>query len=378
MVRTAPVRMWAAMAALAVAAGAAEAAPAVEPLELPLSAAAWSGAVTAVAAGPGQPAQLRWQFEAMDGIVCREIPRDVTGFNALAFTLESDRATTNRLSVILYSHNEAAEGPDYYLTTLPLDFAGSLEVILAFDEMAVVRQPRGWDQIDQLQFHNNWSREPEVAPQQVTFSRLRLMRLPPGGVKGPRLDDEAFFAMLDLDRPELAAVREAWRGGDGAGARRALAAHVRQRQAPLWTVRPEDRPTLGVTPPAAHAGIEKGGRYSLGVALERSGWQCLRLPLADFRAEGTPVGWEWVSGLRLSWRVQGDPYDGRELHLDDVALVGPGGRRSLGDFESEASGWEGLYRDESQARQGRASGRWWFPEIFPSAACQRYPADWRP
>jgi hypothetical protein len=80
--------------------------------------------------------------------------------------------------------------------------------------------------------------------------------------------------------------------------------------------------------------------------------------------------------LALAWRVTGDPYDGRELHLDDVALVGADGRRTLGDFELPVTGWDGLYRDAGQAHDGTASGRWWFPGLFPSASCQGYPVDW--
>jgi hypothetical protein len=114
------------------------------------------------------------------------------------------------------------------------------------------------------------------------------------------------------------------------------------------------------------------------VTVDWTGWRKVTLPLAEFRAQGSPVGWNWVSGLSLSWRTTGDPYDGRELHLAAPELVGPAGARPLGDFGGPAMGWEGLYRDESQPHGGSPAGRWWFPGLFPAVTCQRYPADWTP
>jgi len=349
---------------------------AAEPLALPVGGGVWTGATEEIAATAERPGAVRWQFDAMAGIDCSRVPADWSGYNALAFALESDRATTNRLSVIVASENPAEEGPDYYLVTLPLDVAGPREVVLPFREMGPVRNPLGWNQIGGLRFHNNWSRDPAVEPQTLTFRNLRLMVVPPGGVKGPRLTDAAFFGMLDLDRPDLAAVREAWAGGDATAARQALAEHLRQRPAPLWTARPGDRPTAGLPPQTGRREAQSGGRYQATVPLRAAGWTHISLPLNDFQKQGSPVGWAWVSGFSLTWRATGDAYDGRELHLDEVRLVAPGGDRVLGDFESEATGWDGLYRDERRPREGGASGRWCLPDLFPSVACQRFPADW--
>lgn len=349
---------------------------AAEPLLLPVGGGVWKGATEEVPAAAGQPGAVRWQFDGMAGIQCTQVPSDWTPYNALAFTLEADRATQNRLSVIIASENPAVDGPDYYLVTLPLDVAGSREVVLPFSEIGPVREPLGWPRIGGLQFHNNWSRSPTVEAQTLTFRNLRLLVTPPGGVKGPRLSDAEFFGMLDLAQPALQAVGTAWAAADAAAARHALAEHLRQRPTPLWTVRPEDRPTAGMPPQTQRAAEQRGGRFHATFRVEQAGWQHIRLPLQSFRAQGDPAGWQWVSGLSLNWRPQGDPYDGRELRLDDVRLAGPGGIRVLGDFESEATGWEGLYRDDALPHDGRAAGRWWFPELFPGVTCQRYPADW--
>lgn len=61
------------------------------------------------------------------------------------------------------------------------------------------------------------------------------MAAPAQTESGPRLDDPAFFGMLDLDRPDLAAVKSAAGRSDWAAARHALAEEMRTRKTPRWT-----------------------------------------------------------------------------------------------------------------------------------------------
>ena len=52
---------------------------------------------------------------------------------------------------------------------------------------------------------------------------------------GPRLSDAQFFQMLDLSRPDMAAVKAAAEKSDWPAATRALAEHLRSRKTPHWT-----------------------------------------------------------------------------------------------------------------------------------------------
>lgn len=344
---------------------------------LPVGNGAWEGAAVETPAQEGRPAEILWRFSELGGIQCRRVPEDWSGFHALAFTLESDRATANRLSVIVSSENPAEQGMDYYHVTVPLDFAGAREVMLPFDEMGPVRKPLGWNKIGLLQFHNNWSRAPAVEPQTLTFRGLRLVPIPPGGVKGPRLSDAEFFGMLDLGQDALREVRGAWAAGDSGAARHALAEHLRRRTAPRWIVSPEDQPTAGL-PPQTRRSTEgqTGSRYRAVIKVGWTGWRKVVLPLSDFRPQGNPAGWDWVSDLTLEWRPTGDAFDGRTLHLAGIRLTGPAGARPLGDPGAEAGGWRGVFSDETEPHEGRPSGRWWLPAVFPAVACWCYPADW--
>ncbi len=57
---------------------------------------------------------------------------------------------------------------------------------------------------------------------------------------GPRLSDSEFFAALDRDRVEMAAVQAAAQQNDWSAARRAYAAVFRSRQSPKWSAGPQE------------------------------------------------------------------------------------------------------------------------------------------
>lgn len=65
---------------------------------------------------------------------------------------------------------------------------------------------------------------------------------------GPRMSDAALFQALDLNRPDLAAVREAVASGDMARAKAAFAAHIRSRREPRWFIDPDARPNASGRP----------------------------------------------------------------------------------------------------------------------------------
>jgi hypothetical protein len=47
-----------------------------------------------------------------------------------------------------------------------------------------------------------------------------------------------------------------------------------------------------------------GGWYGASAILRQSGWQTLRFAVSDFISEGTPAGWNQISGVRLSpWKA---------------------------------------------------------------------------
>ncbi len=109
----------------------------------------------------------------------------------------------------------------------------------------------------------------------MTGASLAAWAAPEPAAPGPRLDDAAFFALLDLARPELSAVREAAERQDWAAAKRGFAAHLRARRTPRWTFDPH---AVGRERKPEVAKAEKALRHQL-----------------------TSIGIEWAFGETIDW-----------------------------------------------------------------------------
>jgi hypothetical protein len=211
---------------------------------------AWTGAGKAdrefVKEGQGA---LRWSFADGKTITLKQTPQDWTGGNALAFWVYSHQADNSPFWVIIYSEDKTREGIDYYSLSLRLNWQGWRRVVVPMKNLGAVRWPRGWDQIDGLTFHNAW--DPAVTPNPqaaMTIDDIRVINME-DNARGPRLTDEEFYAGLDLQRPELAAVRVAVEKKDWTSAGQALVAHIRQRETPRWFRDWRERPKTPVAKP---------------------------------------------------------------------------------------------------------------------------------
>ena len=176
---------------------------------------------------------IRWRFaDESNQLRLDDIPHDWSAYNALAFDVYSEKATDSRFWLLLPSENPETEGPDYFSLSLRLDFEGWRHFIFSFDEIGMARTPLGWQAVESFRLHSAWAPDMVVDPEAVVYvDNIRLERY---DSTGPRMTDSEFFAARDLERPELAAVREAVDAGDLEAAKSAWAAHLRERRAPRW------------------------------------------------------------------------------------------------------------------------------------------------
>lgn len=317
-------------------------------------------------------------FRDQSRLALQRVPADWSAYHALALTVSCRQPLAGRYSLIIRSENRDMPGPDYFSFALPARFSGTHELVLPLAELSRVRSPRGLDQIDGVDFYRDWiGNNPPDADNVVTISDLRLVKdFSIVNVRGPRLSDEEFFALVDTGHPELSGVKAALAGGDYAAARHALSEHLRTRREPRWLVDPRDRPGRGLPPQTLRAVPGAGGRYQSTVTLDWTGWKRVELRLEDFQAVGRPLGWGVVSGLHLSWDAPMNLPAGTALHLDDVSLNGPAGQRLVGDFDAIQTGCDQVFQDREFIRAGTATGKWWFPDMNPDVVCRRYPSDW--
>ena len=205
-------------------------------------AAAWGKALPETEHVKQGKGAIRWEFARTDTVGLKTIPHDWSQGNALSFWMYSPQATGSPISVILESEDPAAEGMDYFMGEIKNDFEGWRHYWIYFDEIGRTRHPVGWGKIDALRFHNAWNPQFKANPQTVVvFDDFEVVTVQNNG-KGPRLTDEDFYDQLDLQRPELAAVKAAVDKQDYAAAGHALAEHLRHREKPLWFTDWRERP----------------------------------------------------------------------------------------------------------------------------------------
>lgn len=312
-------------------------------------------------------------------------PADWSKFNALEFWLHSERATGSPFMLIVRSENERTEGMDYWALRLQIDWTGWKRLLVPFREIGRAREPVGWHKIDFVQFTaSGWGCKPH--PDAVL--RLDGFRLTKIREEGPRLTDEEFFKLLDLDK--LPAVREAVERGDHEAAKHALAEHIRNRRWPRWFFDWRDHPFLHQKPPVK--GEHNPGvwdYFSTFVKVDWQGWKLLRFEKGDFSpkafVEGKgwqakkPVGWNWIRYIMFAmrgWGLRPDPET--TLYFDSIRLIRKDGSAVvIGDFEDEESSrrWEGLERTDELSRKGKFSGKW-EPVKSPLVKCWNIPHDW--
>ena len=312
-------------------------------------------------------------YSKSDNVFLRNLPQDWSQYQAIAFTVKANKASEITPSMIFSSEDPQQPGMDYYLVGIPLRGATEYHVVWPLAEFAKTRHPVGWHKIDWVEIHADWSGKKRHDKSIVlTLSNLRLLKGEfTDMTKGPRIDDEEFFYLLDYSRKELENVRKAVDAKDYPAAKHALAEHIRSRKTPIWTTNANERPTRGQLPVTARHARGEDGRYVLpSIPLKPSDWNGVELQLSDAKPLGKPQGLSMISGLQMRWMAPTTMTPSAVIRLDDICIINKdGSKRMLGDFESNATGWTVLQRDENV-------GKWQFPSLFPTAACRRCPVDW--
>jgi hypothetical protein len=185
---------------------------------------------------------VRWEFARGTSITLKPVPRDWTaGGDTLSWWMHCNKNTGGTLYVIIPSEDPAQEGIDYYSLAVKLNYTGWRNYTVPLADLGKARNPRGLDQIEALTFHSAW--DPNIKPDPETvliFDDIKVIKMP--NVTGPRMTDDEFYGALDLERPELAAVKAAAGKQDYTAAATALAEHLRQRRAPKWFTNYWERP----------------------------------------------------------------------------------------------------------------------------------------
>lgn len=125
---------------------------------------------------------------------------------------------------------------------------------------------------------------------------------------GPSLDDPAFFAALDLARPDLAAVKAAVEKADWAAAKRSFVQHLKQRTSPRWHFDWRTRPTA--PKPGRGNDLAEADRYARNDLLSCGVWSDFKDRI-DWNSNPTPNRyneWTWQLSRHPFWATLGRAY----------------------------------------------------------------------
>lgn len=215
----------------------------------PVGGGKWKGASKEI------PGEITWDIAKAGDVRSNNVLRDWMPYNALAFTVESNRLLGfPKIRFVIGSKDKS-----YYSGYVRINFKGTKNVVIPFDEfgwskaimnlqlgsldksgLAAGTNPRlGLQRITDIQFTISgyrcglWGRQ-ERKGTVIKIRNLRLVKIPISKV-GPRISDKQLFTeMLDLDYDGLGKVKSAVKKGDFKVARHELAEHIRRRKKPLW------------------------------------------------------------------------------------------------------------------------------------------------
>ncbi len=324
-----------------------------------------------------------WEFAKSKELHLNTINLDVSAYNYISFDVESNKEFSRNPSVILSSEDNTKPGMDYYSFGFRPRPATRLTVTFPLKSCTKTRSPIGWNKIDAIIFHNDWSTQ-HPAPKDIVLriSNIRFFKdekmEAAENAKGPRITDEELFDnLLDLNLPEMAAVKAAWEKKDLKEAKHALAEHIRTRSYPVWNTAPKCRMSRGLPPQTLRRSNEQpGGRFQAAIPLDWAGWKKVVVKRDAFQTAGKPYSWSWINNVSFCWEAPHEMKAGTALHFDQVQLEGADGTYLMGDFENPNNGWVNIFNDSELSHDGKASGKYWFPDMYTSITCKQFPADW--
>ena len=276
-----------------------------------------------------------------------EIPRldwcggltDWRPFGGLHLWIHSAVANGQQLKIIVWSDSLQTRERDGYSHDLVVDWDGWREFLLDDAAFQTAYQPEGWGKVDGVGIvGGRWGDLQALPDTSLILDDIRVALR----------DDTEPYVFLDFEEPgrcpeddHVAVTEEGAHGGDralqwrpeGAGSLVSLR-NVPHDWSSFETLVVMVRTDAPVALPAKvmvssdHKAVDGWDCYRHDFVIEGSDWAEIRLPIAEFRASGDPLGWDNVQGVHLQLVADAAaplPADAT-IYLDDIALVSGAGR----------------------------------------------------
>jgi hypothetical protein len=273
----------------------------------------WEGLEYDAASG-----RARWAVDRAGIVSTERVPRDWSGFEALALSAYCPRPTGAEFRIVLWSPNpDTPDREDNYSTALCANWQGWTEFTIRRSDFSVYGEPRGWDQIDRLSLVGNapgWNliSRPDTV---LEFGEMRL--LPPASPGGLVLFGDVRYDAPRWPGAELSAPEEpslpqpaVWRAGRNRLACYVLPSHdwTGMERLDLRLLAPRDV-TLRVwlysedpaTPGSDYLYAEKT------LSGDAGHWQTVSFLALEFEPRGSPVGLQQIDGVAIKVANTIDP-----------------------------------------------------------------------
>ncbi|MDK2971379.1 MAG: hypothetical protein PWP23_1134 [Candidatus Sumerlaeota bacterium] len=119
----------------------------------------------------------RWQDLATnDRVQCKNFPSDLSPYKGMTVSIWSAKATGAEIALAWISEDDASDGPDYYITLVPIDWVGWKDVTIDFSRTGFIREPVGWNKIDEFRMASSGYKIKKTDPETLLkFDNIRFL-----------------------------------------------------------------------------------------------------------------------------------------------------------------------------------------------------------
>ncbi len=115
-----------------------------------------------------------WDAASSAGLSNKTLPKDWSAYSGLAFWCYSEKATGQKIHIILRSPGPNGKGDNYH-GVFVVNWKGWKQVAIPFQKFRVSRRPSGWNKITEVIIISRWTETPPIPGTVLYFDDMRLV-----------------------------------------------------------------------------------------------------------------------------------------------------------------------------------------------------------
>ena len=325
----------------------------------------WEGGTRTTHLKKEGDAALSWHHGTQHILKLTDYPKNISAYQTLSFWMHSNTNNGQKFQLVIHSENPATNGPDYYIQTLEANYEGWQLVRLDLNQLSKGRKPLGLHRITSFQLYaDGWGQTPNPA-NTITIDYMMLSKA----------NEMPTLTINDCNH------LDDWNGGTLTTQRKEGTHALRWAQSEHGSVSlrnyPKDWRGFGTLSFWMHSNVANGQRFNLVVYSENpatsgidyylytlmadfKGWKEIVIPIAELRAQRTPLGLDKISGVTFTASGWGNtPNPANVILMDDIRLEGSHLANSFVVSRCESDlPWQGGSIVQNPKKEGNGALRW--------------------